>query len=125
ILRQGEKAGDGYSHVRRRPDRTFELFSELRLQKFTILNVWEIRKIAGRYRVDKDGNLKALETEVKLATEHVETKAEVKGVVQDGLFTPRIFLDGVEKHLGPFQPQPVEVGSHGNVLNSMHLLNKV
>jgi hypothetical protein len=125
ILRKGESAGDGNSHVRRRPDRTFELFSELRFQNFTILKVWEIRRIASRYRVDKDGNLKALETEVKLATEGLETKAQVKGAVQDGLFTPRVFLNGVEKHLGPFQPQPVEVGSHGNVLNSMHLLNKV
>src|SRR5689334_21111831 len=67
ILKGGEKAGDGYSHVRRRPDRTFELYSELRFIKYTLLNTWDIKKIAGRYRVDKDGDLKELESEVKIA----------------------------------------------------------
>jgi hypothetical protein len=124
------RVGDGISQVRRRPDRTFELASELRFQKWPILNTWGITKIAGYYRVDKDGNLKELETLVKIATPPSVTpaftiKAGVKGTVQGGLFTPKVFLDGEEKHLGPFQPQPVPVASHGNVLNTMHLLNKI
>jgi hypothetical protein len=125
ILRKGARVGDGYSHVRRRSDRTFELFSELKFQKLPLLNTWDIKRIAGRYRVDRDGNLQDLETEVKLATEAFEIKAVVKGVVQGGMFTPRIYLDDVEKNLGPFQPQAVRVASHGNILNTMHLLNKI
>jgi hypothetical protein len=125
VLHNGDRIGDGYSHVRRRSDRTFELFSDLRLEKFSILKTWDIKKIAGRYRVDKDGNLLGLETEVKIGTQGVEVRAEVKGLVEGGWFTPHIYLNGDEKNLRPLQPHAVPVASHGNILNTMHLLNKV
>jgi hypothetical protein len=127
ILRKGVRIGDGYSHVRRRSDRTFELSSELSFQdkELPLLKTWDIKKIAGRYRVDKNGNLQSLETEVKLAALSFEIKAEIKGEVKGGVLTPRIYLDDKEKNLGPFQPQPVPVASHGSILNTMHMVNKI
>src|SRR5262249_47502484 len=39
--------------------------------------------------------------------------------------TPKIFHNGSEMNLGPFQPKPVPVPIHGNVLNAMHPLDKI
>lgn len=124
IYHKGERVGAGDSKVERRSDRTFVLASRLLFEKFDVLFV-RITKIAGHYRIDKDGNLKELATEVKIVLAGAEVKGQVKGVVRDGMLTPRIYIDGMEADLGPFQPQPVKVAAHGNVLNTMHLLNKI
>jgi hypothetical protein len=55
----------------------------------------------------------------------VENRAELKGVVEDGVFCPKIYLDGTETHLGPFQPRPIPVATMGDVFNTMHLLDKI
>ena len=125
IFRKGEVVGAGDSKVERRSDRTFVLSSTLRFETSLDILVVKIKKIASRYRVDREGNLRELATEVKIGLGEGEMKGEVKGVVRNGVLVPRIFIDGLEADLGPFQPQPVKVSSHGSVLNTMHLLNKI
>jgi hypothetical protein len=126
ILHKGEGVGTGFSQVTRRHDRSYELISDLRFENLGILKTVEIKKIAGRYLVDKSGSLKELATEVKAVISTIgEVKAEIKGVVQDGVLTPRFFLDGAATDLGIFQPQPLRIATHGNVLNTMHLLNRI
>jgi hypothetical protein len=126
ILHKGEGVGTGFSTVTRRHDRSYELISDLRFENLGILKTLEIKKIAGRFLVDKSGNLKELATEVKAVISNIgEVKAEIKGVVQDGVLTPRFFLDGAATDLGLFQPQPLRLTTHGNVLNTMHLLNRI
>lgn len=124
ILRKGQNIGWGESQVEPRSDRTFLLSSILRFKDFPIL-VADVTKIAGRYRVDRDGNLKELATEVRIAIGGRSMQGEIKGAVRDGVLSPRIFIDGIETDLGPLQPKPVNVGVHGNVLNTMHLVNKI
>jgi hypothetical protein len=124
ILHKGKNVGGGDSSVERRSDRTFVLSSNLRFDNFDILFV-KLKRISGHYRVDKHGNLKELSTEVRLDLPGGEIRSQVKGVVKGGILVPRIFIHGEETDLGLFQPQPVNVAAHGNVLNSMHLLNKI
>jgi len=126
IFHKGQNVGAAFSIVLPRPDRTFEFTSELHFNKdFHILNSWEIKKIASFYRVGKKGNLKEMTTEVKAGTPFGNIKGEVKGVVRDGMLLPHVYIDDIEADLGIFQPHPIPIPSHGNILNSMHLLNKI
>ncbi len=126
IFRKGQNIGWGESQVEPRPDRSFTLSSTLRfnVNEFKIL-VADVTKIAGRYRVDKDGNLKSLATEVRITLAGRPLRGEIEGTVVGGQLVPKVKIDGVETDLGPLKPQPVNVGAHGNVLNTMHLINKI
>ena len=124
IFRKGHNIGWGESQVQPHSDRTFTLSSVLRFQDLKIL-VADVTKIAARYRVDKDGNLKELATEVRITLADRPLVGEIKGKVVAGQFTPRVYIGGVETDLGPLKPQPVRVGAHGNILNTMHLVNKI
>ncbi len=126
ILLKGNSVGTGWSTVQRLPDRNFKLVSELRFLDFPVWKIGSIKKIAGSYLVDRNGSLKELTSEVRMVVLNAEFKGEVKGVVLDGILRPRIFINDEEKKdIGPFQPQPVPVAAHGNVLNTMHLFNRI
>lgn len=124
IFRKEKYIGWGESQVQPHSDRTFTLSSALRFQNLKIL-VADVTKIAGHYTVDKDGNLKNLETEVRITLADRPLRGEIRGTVVKGQLMPRVFIDGVETDLGPLKPQPVNVGAHGNILNTMHLVNKI
>src|ERR1700675_3092469 len=68
ILHRGKPVGTGISTVRRWPDQTFRLVSDLTFQSFPFLKTWEIKKINSQIRVDRKGNLKELATLVKADT---------------------------------------------------------
>jgi hypothetical protein len=117
--------GTGLSRVERRLDRTFVLTTDLRFDNLHLAGLAQIKEIWGSYQVDTEGKLKQLKTEVRVVLGPLgEVKGEVKAVVQDGLLVARIFLNGVDK-TDLIKPQPVNVGAHGNILNTMHLVNKV
>jgi hypothetical protein len=125
IWRNGESIGAGFSQVRPHPDRTFELTSTMVFEKFQVLNVGEITKIAGRYRISKDGKLLELATEGKIKIAGQELKGELKGTVVDGMLEPKIYLNDIEAKLDFLKPQPVSIGEKGSVVNTMHLINKI
>ena len=124
ILHKGAKVGAGFSQVRPRPDRTFELTTDLHFETFKIL-IFEVKRISGRYRVTPKGHLLEVATTVKLGGANDDLKAEVKGKVENGVLTPHIYINGVKPDLAMLNPSPINVAGHGNVLNTMHLLNKI
>jgi hypothetical protein len=123
----GETIGSGFSGVKPRSDRTFELFSEWRFASFRPLGIGEIKKIRGWYRVDKNGNLKELQAELHVSLGGVDWVGEGQGVVKDDLLviTRQLTANGAEVNLNAFQPKPAPVPAHGNVLNTMNLLDKI
>jgi hypothetical protein len=123
----GQNVGSGFSGVKPRPDRTFDLFSEWHFVNFRPLNIGEIKKIKGWYRVDKDGNLKELQAELGVVLGRDEWLGEAKGVVKDDLLlmSRQVSVGGVPVDLSGFQPKPIAVPAHGSILNSMHLLDRI
>jgi hypothetical protein len=132
-LQNGEEIGRGTSKVgrdrRRGADRAFELRSEFKFDKLTLFNVVEVKKLSSMYRVTPEGALRELETKLTVRPKGnpllqlLPENIEIRGVVEEGLLKPRILFNGVEQEF--FKLQPVAVSAHGNVLNPMHLLNRV
>ncbi len=103
----GQNVGSGFSGVKPRPDRTFDLFSEWHFVNFRPLNIGEIKKIKGWYRVDKDGNLKELQAELGVVLGRDEWLGEAKGVVKDDLLmmSRQVSVGGVPVDLSRLSTQ--------------------
>ncbi|MCI0637608.1 MAG: hypothetical protein L0Y72_01870 [Gemmataceae bacterium] len=128
VFKKDDLVGDGISRVKRLPDRTFELKSEFKFQKLDLLNIVTIKKIVSRYRVTKEHGLVEVgaliwinEKVGKAVAGFPDVEIEVNGVVEDGMLATKLFVLGEEQRLLPIQP----VKAPGNVLNPMHLLNKI
>ncbi len=129
VLHKDKNIGWGFSQIKPVPhSRMFELFSELKFDDFVIVNgkslTVHLKKLYSRIWIDRQGNLKKLTAGLKIATPE-DFQAEVEGLVQNGVFTPTIRVNGTEASLGPLQPKPINVPAHGNLLSTYHPLDKI
>jgi hypothetical protein len=133
LLKKGQSIGIATSQIQPvRSDRGYELTSTLQFEDFRLATVnikgvqikIEIKKIVERFRLSRHGKLKEASVEVRMLAP-AEVRAELKGVVEDGMFHSKV--TGLEKYLGlgPFEPPPVPVASMGDILNTMHPLNRI
>ncbi len=128
-LHKGKNVGWGFSQIKPLPNnRTFELFSELKFDDFVLVDskhlTIHLKKLYSRIWIDRGGNLKKLTAGLRIATPE-DIQAEIEGLVQNGVFTPTILVNGQEASLGPLQPKPIDVPTHGNLLNTHHPLDKI
>lgn len=124
ILHDGKSVGSGLSRVRRLEDRTFELISEFRFDELKSFPFIEPRSLRGIYRVSPEGSLLGLVSKLKIRTHPlIPEVVTLEGDVKDGMLHSRFLMDGLDPKM--FQPNPVPVPGSGNVLNPMHLVNKI
>jgi hypothetical protein len=126
VREKGEPVGVGKSSVRRRGDRTFQLFSDFRFDKESV-KFLSFRKVSSMTHVTPEGELLGMTAEVevdsKLPFLGIKTiKAKVVGKVQDQYLLPQVQVEsGKETYTLPLNEK---VKVPGNVLNPMLLVNK-
>jgi hypothetical protein len=124
LLKKGQSIGIATSQIQPvRSDRGYELTSTLQFEAFQleVVNVKvEIKKIVTRFRLSRHGKLKERSFEIRVLAP-AEVRAELRGVVEDGVIYPKFLVSGVE-YPGP---PPVPVESLGDVLNTTHPLNRI
>ncbi len=124
---QGKVSGTGRSFVRRQPDRTYQLETQFHFERLPIL-LLELRKMTTMYRVTEAGELRELGARVVLSEAvigqgNLELALAVSGPVKQGKFWPQVQVEGLNQEVP--QLKPVDVSGQGNVLNPMHLLNRL
>lgn len=129
VLHKGEMVGTGRSLVRRQADRTYQLETVFKFDKLQILKLFDLRKMVTLYRVTEAGELRELAAKVVLSealsakNKPVEMTLEVSGLVEQGKFRPHVRVQGLDQDVPNLDP--VDVSGQGNVLNPMHLLNRL
>jgi hypothetical protein len=132
VYERGRRIGLGISQVERRnEDRTFDLQTQFRFETdgLTFFKRFEVTKITSMYRVTEEGELKALASSIKLRERSTkppvmpEMEFSFEGEVQDDALQPKLLFNGQPQTL--FELKPIPVARHGNVLNPMHLLNRL
>lgn len=132
VVHRDQVIGRGYSQIRRREDRTFDMgqrfkFSDLELPVLVATLV--VRKLESNYHVTRDGNLLGLHVQswARLKNDKgdlpVELEAEIVAKVEDGLLRPQLRVFGTAVEVPGLRP--VDVSEHGNVLNPMHLVHRL
>jgi hypothetical protein len=119
VLLKGKEVGSGASMVRRMPDRTFKLYSEFAFKDVDLLPRLRFRKFTSMYRVTAEGALREIDASVQGQAAGLELFIHVTGEVEDGMLCPQVHGTLIPKTKGAKVPVPV------NVLNPMHLLNKL
>ncbi len=121
-----EHIGDGFTKVLRRSDRTFELQNIFTFQRFKLLHL-RVQRMTSSYVVTEDGALNEIAAHVTLQFPGAKTGAidlaiDIEGKVEDGFMEPKLQFQKMPVDLGQ---KKVRVSQNGNVLNPMHLLNKL
>jgi hypothetical protein len=120
VLENGKDIGSGASMVRRMPDRTFRLYSEFAFKDVNLIPTLKFRKLTSMYRVTAEGALREFEATAQSPIGiGQDISIHVSGEVEDGFLSPQIEVSGFPKVKGAKVQVPV------NVLNPMHLLNKL
>lgn len=128
VLQKGKRVGIGASQVARLPDRTFELRSQFRFERLYLFLVLDVQKMTSTYHVTEDGRLLDLNATVLVRQltgkqgQGQEMELEMRGTVEDGAVEPRLFLNQAEFPTGMGK---VPVSDQGNMLNPMHLVNRL
>lgn len=113
--------GSGQSRVKALPGRTYELFSEFKFQKKDLLGV--LRKIGTTYHVTDDGRLLDLDMLAHaIAPFGGAYELQAIGKVEGSQLSFEVFLDK-QKLSVPLKP--IRLDGHRQLLNPMHLVNKV
>ena len=130
VLIDSAKKGQAYSSVRfRRRDRTFAFQSMFRVNDVELAKL--LAKVESLYRVNQDGEL--LEFELNIVKEldpsqQIYHGVVAKGKVENGSIQPKtwVIFWGIKKEIDlAFFGLPSEIKVSGNILNPMHMLNKV
>jgi hypothetical protein len=131
VLFQGEKVGLGHSSVIRLRDRTFQLHSEFRFtddkkaaRNRLFSDVIGFNRMASMYRVNSQGELLALRSEIRVK----DSIVKIVGKVKDGFLVPRVtvgVLGLLEKDMELPITQNVSLAHQGSIINPMHLINKI
>ena len=132
VVHQGDVVGRGISQVRRRPDRTFEMYQRFkfdRLELPVLIARLTVRKLESTYRVTRDGNLLGL-TVLGRATLSdlggplpLELEAELTAEVRGGVLEPQLKLMGTAVDMPGLGT--VDVSEHGSILNPLHLFHRL
>jgi hypothetical protein len=117
--RKPELIGSGSSRiVVDEADDWYEFRSAFHYDKF-VIGPAHIKSLDSMYRVGKDGNLRSISAKAVVKTAGVELDVGVEGTVENGFLEPRIigmFAQKLDK---------IPMKQQGNVLNPMHLVNKL
>lgn len=127
VQQKGTHIGDGISWVKRLPDRTFELNSELKFLRFDLF-LFRVRKVAWAYRVTPEGKLVGLTGKVRFRARGDEDprlfqdeEISVKAPVKEGQLEPTLYLN--ERPI--YEAEPFQLSHTGSVLNPMGMVNKI
>jgi hypothetical protein len=121
LLEKGERVGIGKSYVRRRGDRTFQLYSDFRFTES--LRFLSFKKVTSITHVTADGKLLGMSAEVEAEPPFVgEITARVQGQVDNGFLRPQVEVESAKGKIR--LPLNEKVKVPGNVLNPMLLVNK-
>jgi hypothetical protein len=134
VWQKGKRIGAGFYQVRRQPDRTFEIHSELKFEQFDIgllkdLLTIRLKKISWTTRVTPEGQPLALSGKVRFRYKQdkddlinfIEHEFAVSGPITAGQFEPTVTLD--EQPLP--SPGPIALSRNGSVLNPMAMVNRI
>ncbi|MCI0378883.1 MAG: hypothetical protein L0215_14850 [Gemmataceae bacterium] len=128
IWMKGEPAGNCQTSVKRLPDRTFELRSELKFDSPVIARQFPVKKITNQYRVTKDGEFLEIGTKIYANPDALQKglqvpdlESEISGPVEQGLWKAKLFALGQE--LIPLQP--IKLKDRQRFLNPMQVFSKL
>ncbi len=127
VFQNNKKIGRGISHIRRQPDRTFEMSQQFRFDDFEIL-VLNIKRLDTVYRVTREGQLLAVHVAGSASIKDAggpefTVNAELSGDVIDGYLEPKLKAFGQPVEFGGLGK--IHVAEHGSILNPMHLLHRL
>lgn len=134
LVYQGStKIGRGISHIRRLPDRTFEMSQQFRFDALTIsalIAEISVKRLDSVYRVTREGSLLGVKLSGQAILSErggagIEVSGDLDGEVVDGYFEPtlkaRVFGSPIEiPSAGKFA-----LAEHGSILNPMHLMHRL
>jgi hypothetical protein len=111
----------------RAADDTFELHSEL--ERLQLTKALKVPRMSSMYRVNRDGFLLEMKADVTATVSvffvSTDIKTKVAGEVRDRLFWPRCQIETALWGKQDVAIKPVEVSSHGTVLNPLHPVNRI
>jgi hypothetical protein len=118
--------GRAVSQVERQPDRSYLLRTNLYFDSFQ-LAVLEVKKLATVYHINEEGELLGVSAQCLGRLKHgkdigFDFDLETEGQVVNGEIAPKLSLNKTPLPIGELK-LPLLRG--GNVLNPMHLLNRV
>ncbi len=121
ILQKGqkEKVGTAVSSVHRMPDRTYEFRTRLTFSKAKLLNLADLKAMTSQYRVTGEGQLLRFQAGIS-ARLLLDLDIQVLGIFQEDSLDFTVSVLGQET-----QKRFEAVKVPRNILNPMHLVNRV
>jgi hypothetical protein len=123
VLQKNQRIGDGSTHLRRLPDRTFEFTAKFEIRRLQGFGA-EIGNMAinGRYVVSEEGAL--LTAEANFQCPAIQLIVDFRGNVRERRFHPRLSIQLLRADI-PIALEPFPVAESGSILNPMHLVHKI
>jgi hypothetical protein len=119
VMKDNKRIGSGTSRILvDEAQEWYEFRSQFHYDQFTI-GPAQIQHLESMYRVTKEGQLKSLSAKASIKSAGLHFDVGVDGVVEDGFLEPRVF-GLLEQKL-----DKIPINQQGNVLNPMHLVNKL